>query len=155
MVMSILELKIPPVAVFLAFAAGMWLIPSGIPMADFFVSVRMTISLILSVAGGAFAVPAIFIFLRAHTTVDPIRPEAASKIVAYGVYRFSRNPMYVGLLFVLAAWAVWLCKPPAFLFLPAFVMYMNRFQILPEERALSAKFGSEFNAYMMSVRRWL
>jgi protein-S-isoprenylcysteine O-methyltransferase Ste14 len=56
--------------------------------------------------------------------------------------------MYVGLLFVLAAWAVWLCKPLAFLFLPAFVMYMNRFQILPEERALSAEFGSEFNAYI-------
>jgi len=124
-------------------------------MTDVFVSYRIAFASILSFVGGVFAVPAIFLFRRAHTTVDPIKPAAASKIVTYGVYRFSRNPMYVGLLFVLAAWAVWLCNPLAFLFLPAFVIYMNRFQILPEERVLSAKFGSEFNAYMMSVRRWL
>jgi protein-S-isoprenylcysteine O-methyltransferase Ste14 len=154
--MCTLELKIPPVAVFLAFAAAMWLIPYRIPTAtNFYFSFRMPISLIMTFAGAFFAVAGIFAFRKSHTTVNPIKPETASKIVANGVYRFSRNPMYVGLLFVLAALAVWLCSPLAFLFLPAFVMYMNRFQILPEERALRAKFGSEFNAYKMSVRRWL
>ena len=153
--MNILELKIPPVAVFLAFAAAMWLIPSRTPMTNFFFSFRMPVSLILTFAGGVFAIAGIFAFRKSQTTVNPIKPESASKIVTFGVYHFSRNPMYVGLLFVLSAWAVWLCNPLAFLFLPAFVMYMNRFQILPEERALHAKFGSEFNAYMMSVRRWL
>ena len=154
--MSTLELKIPPVAVFLAFAAAMWLIPYRIPAAaNFYFSFRMPVSLIMAFAGGVFAVAGIFAFRKSQTTVNPVKPGTASKIVTNGVYRFSRNPMYGGLLLVLTAWAVWLCSPPAFLFPPAFVMYMNRFQILPEERALRAKFGSEFNAYRMSVRRWL
>jgi protein-S-isoprenylcysteine O-methyltransferase Ste14 len=153
--MNSLELKIPPVGVFLLFATVMWLIPFQIPLIDFFFSFRLPISLILIMAGGVFAIPGIFAFLRGQTTLNPIKPEATSTIIKYGVYRFSRNPMYVGLLFVLIAWAVWLYNLPAFLFLPAFVLYMNRFQILPEERALQSKFGSEFNAYMMSVRRWL
>jgi protein-S-isoprenylcysteine O-methyltransferase Ste14 len=153
--MNSLELKIPPVGVFVLFAAVMWLIPFQISMIDFFFSFRLPFSLILIVAGGVFALAGIFAFRKSKTTLNPLKPEAASIIVTCGVYRFSRNPMYVGLLFVLTAWAVWLCNLPAFLFLPAFVQYMNRFQILPEERALQSKFGSEFNAYMMSVRRWL
>lgn len=153
--MNSLELKIPPVVVFLLFAAAMWVIPFQIPMIDFFFSFRLPCSLILIIAGGVLAVAGIFAFHKGQTTLNPIKPEAASIIVTYGVYRFSRNPMYVGLLFVLTAWAVWLYNLLAFLFLPAFVLYMNRFQILPEERALHAKFGSEFNAYVMSVRRWL
>ena len=153
--MNSLELKIPPVGVFLLFAAVMWLIPFQIPLNDFFFSFRLPFSLILIMAGGVFALAGIFSFLKGQTTLNPIKPEAASTIITYGVYRFSRNPMYVGLLFILTAWAVWLYNLSAFLFLPPFVLYMNRFQILPEERALQAKFGSEFNAYMMSVRRWL
>jgi len=153
--MNSLELKIPPVGVFLLFAAAMWLIPFQIPMIDFFFSFRLPFSLILIMAGGVFAVAGIFAFRKSKTTLNPLKPEAASIIVTCGVYRFSRNPMYVGLLFVLTAWAVWLYNLLAFLFLPAFVLYMNRFQIMPEERVLLAKFGSEFNAYMVSVRRWL
>ena len=153
--MNSLELKIPPVVVFLLFAAAMWVIPFQIPMIDFFFSFRLPVSLILIIAGGVLAVAGIFVFYKGQTTLNPIKPEAASIIVTCGVYRFSRNPMYVGLLFVLTAWAVWLYNLLAFLFLPVFVLYMNRFQILPEERALQAKFGSEFNDYMMSVRRWL
>ena len=153
--MNMLELKIPPVAVFLVFAAAMWLIPSPISPDGFVSSFRMPVAWIVSISGGIFAVAGIFAFRKAHTTVNPVNPEAASKMVTCGVYRFSRNPMYVGLLFVLIAWAVWLFNPLAFLFPPAFVMYMNRFQILPEERALQAKFGSGFTDYRMSVRRWL
>ena len=153
--MKSLELKIPPVVVFLLFAAAMWLIPFQIPMIDFFFSFRLPFSLILTFAGGVLAIAGIFAFLKGQTTVNPIKPKAASTIVKYGVYRFSRNPMYVDLLFVLTAWAVWLYNSLAFLFLPAFVLYINRFQILPEERALQAKFGSKFNDYMISVRRWL
>ena len=153
--MKRLELKIPPVGVFLLCAVGMWIIPFQIPLIDFFFLYRLPFSLLLIMAGGIFAVAGIFAFLRGQTTLNPIKPEAASTIITHGIYRFSRNPMYVGLLFVLTAWAVWLNNLLAFLFLPAFVLYMNRFQILPEERALQYKFGSEFNAYMMSVRRWL
>jgi protein-S-isoprenylcysteine O-methyltransferase Ste14 len=76
-------------------------------------------------------------------------------LVMGGVYRLTRNPMYLAMLVVLAAWALVVSNFAAFLLLPLFVAYLNRFQILPEERALQARFGAEFERYRSSVRRWL
>jgi protein-S-isoprenylcysteine O-methyltransferase Ste14 len=76
-------------------------------------------------------------------------------MVTSGVYGVSRNPMYVGFLLVLIGWAAFLSHALAFALLPLFVAYMNRFQIEPEERALSAKFGGQFQEYRRSVRRWV
>ena len=70
------------------------------------------------------------------------------------IYRLSRNPMYLGFLLVLAAWAVLLANVLVLLPVVAFVIYMNRFQITPEERALAVMFGTEFNAYKRRVRKW-
>jgi protein-S-isoprenylcysteine O-methyltransferase Ste14 len=94
-------------------------------------------------------------FRANKTTVSPLNPGAASAIVSSGVYRFSRNPMYLGFLLALAACAIYLSNALAALFLPAFVGYMNVFQIKPEERALLAKFGPVYSQYMASVRRWI
>jgi protein-S-isoprenylcysteine O-methyltransferase Ste14 len=87
--------------------------------------------------------------------VDPTRPDHASTIVTAGIYSLTRNPMYLGFLLILAAWAAWLGNLPACLALPVFVKYMNRFQILPEERFLGGKFGAAYDAYRLRVRRWL
>jgi protein-S-isoprenylcysteine O-methyltransferase Ste14 len=76
-------------------------------------------------------------------------------MVRSGIYRHTRNPMYLGMLLVLAAWAVWLASPAAFAVLPVFLLYLNRYQIEPEERILAGLFGGEFDAYRRSVRRWL
>ncbi|MFP5406472.1 MAG: methyltransferase family protein, partial [Gammaproteobacteria bacterium] len=86
---------------------------------------------------------------------NPTRPGAASSLVLGGPYRFSRNPMYLGVLLVLVGWAVYLSNVLAFVVLPLFVLYLNRYQIAPEERALSARFGASFDEYRKSVRRWL
>ena len=94
-------------------------------------------------------------FRRARTTVDPTRPEHSSAIVSGGIYSLTRNPMYLGFLLILAAWAAWLGNLPACLALLAFVQYMNRFQIAPEERVLGARFGAPYEAYRQRVRRWL
>jgi protein-S-isoprenylcysteine O-methyltransferase Ste14 len=72
-----------------------------------------------------------------------------------GIYRLTRNPMYLGFLSVLFAWAIFLSNALAFVFLPVFVLYMNRFQIKPEEKALRALFGPQFVMYTARVRRWL
>ena len=106
-------------------------------------------------AGTVIALAGVVEFVRRKTTVNPVTPGAAAVIVTSGIYRFSRNPMYLGLLLVLMGWAVWLSNLMAFALLPFFVLYMNRFQIEPEERALSAKFGRAFIDYMGSVRRWI
>jgi protein-S-isoprenylcysteine O-methyltransferase Ste14 len=75
--------------------------------------------------------------------------------VTWGIYAITRNPMYLGGLVILSGWAIFLSNALAFLFLPTYVLYINRFQIKPEERALTALFGQEYVAYQGRVRRWL
>jgi protein-S-isoprenylcysteine O-methyltransferase Ste14 len=84
-----------------------------------------------------------------------LRPGTATALVVSGVYRITRNPMYLGFLLLLLAEIVWLANPVALLGAPAFVLYLNRFQIGPEEQALHAHFGPEFSNYAARVRRWI
>lgn len=84
-----------------------------------------------------------------------MQPGKASALVTGSVYRLSRNPMYVGLALLLAAWAVYLSMLWPFLGPVLFVLYMNRFQIGPEERVMRGKFGEDYAAYAARVRRWL
>ena len=149
-----LELKVPPLALVVLFGAVMWFASASsaftlsLPWRAAFALMLFTVGLAIVVAGGVA-------FRRAKTTVNPLTPEATTAMVTAGVYRFTRNPMYLGFLLVLAGWAMYLSNVLAFALLPLFVLYMNRFQIVPEERALSAKFPDAFTAYKCSVRRWL
>jgi len=152
--MQALELKVPPVALVLLFAVMMWLLSASVPSLALALPWRILVALILWCAGFAIALAGLFEFRRAKTTVNPLTPEAASAIVTSGIYRYSRNPMYVGLLLALIGWDVWLSHLLAFALLPFFVVYMNHFQIEPEERALSVKFGGLYRDYRRSVRRW-
>jgi protein-S-isoprenylcysteine O-methyltransferase Ste14 len=94
-------------------------------------------------------------FRRAGTTVNPLTPEASSTLVRAGVYTLTRNPMYLGFLMLLLGWAIYMSNAFALLFVPVFVVYMNRFQIEPEEKALGSRFGQAFVTYTTCVRRWL
>lgn len=76
-------------------------------------------------------------------------------MVTGGVYRLTRNPMYVGLTLLLTTWAVWLAVPWTFLGPVVFALFTHCFQILPEERVMSAKFGRAYEDYRRRVRRWL
>ena len=94
-------------------------------------------------------------FGEAKTTVNPVKIETASSLVTTGVYRYTRNPMYVGLASLLVAWAIYLAAPLTLLGPLAFVLYITRFQIIPEERALSRIFGRPYDDYRAMVRRWI
>jgi protein-S-isoprenylcysteine O-methyltransferase Ste14 len=136
-------------------AVAMWGISLATSRFDMSAVFRNTAVLVIAVVGFAFALSGLLAIRRARTTTSPIKPEAATSLVASGVYRFTRNPMYLGLGFVLLAWAVFLSSAWAFLGPIAFVLYINRFQIAPEERVLSKLFGSTFAEYQSKVRRWL
>ena len=153
--MRSLELKIPPPAVALAVALLMWSIARATPFAGWPIAGRAVVAVMLATAGACISLMAVVSFRRARTTVNPLRPGTASTLVTGGIYRHTRNPMYLGLLIVLLGWAVWLANAPALLFLPGFVLYIYRFQIVPEERTLAALFGAEYQAYRTRVRRWL
>jgi len=117
--------------------------------------VRIIAFVIIALTGGATALAGDLEFKRARTTINPFRPENSTALVTSGIYRFTRNPMYVGLTLVLLGWAAFLCSAWALVGPVIFVLYIGRFQIAPEERVLSAKFGAAYTEYSARVRRWL
>ena len=153
--MQWLELKIPPLLVWFVMAGAMLGVAYCAPRLSFTLAGSSVIALALVALGGALAFAGVVAFRSKRTTVNPLTPSASSSLVSGGVYRVSRNPMYLGFLLALAGWAVYLSNAGAVLLLPAFVVYMTQYQIRPEERILLAKFGSEFAQYMSRVRRWI
>lgn len=153
--MHTLELKVPPVALALLLALVMWgvsLVTKAIELSFF---VRNFIAVMFVVAGMGISIAGVVSFRQARTTVNPTKPDSTSALVSTGIYSVTRNPMYLGFLLVLIGWAAFLSNVWALVGALVFVLYMNRFQIIPEERALSAMFGAEFSAYKTKVRRWL
>ena len=153
-ILSALELKLSPVMTAIALAALMWMLARNTPGFSLAPELRVTALIVLFAAGAAIGFAGISSFRRARTTVNPWRPHASSALVVSGVYRRTRNPMYLGLLLALAGWGLYLANPYSLLLALAFVPYMNRFQIRPEERALEQTYGDEFIDYCRQVRRW-
>lgn len=153
--MRTLELKIPPVAQFLLAAGLMWGLARLVPGAGFAFPGQLLAASVVLLVAGLVGMAGVRAFAQAETTFNPLRPHNATRLVAHGIYRRSRNPMYLALLLALSAWGILLGNGVALLVLPVFVISMNRLQILPEERALATVFGDEFLAYTRQVRRWL
>ena len=152
--MRLLELRIPPPAVGLLIAIAMWWAAARLPALVLLASVRVGVAVPLAAVGLAFDLLGLMAFRRSRTTVNPLAPHKTSTLVTGGVYRVTRNPMYVGMVFLLAAWAVCLASPWTLLGPALFIAYITRFQIAPEERVLRERFP-EFAAYAARVRRWL
>ncbi|MGA7270531.1 MAG: isoprenylcysteine carboxylmethyltransferase family protein [Acidimicrobiia bacterium] len=152
--MTGLELKIPPDVVWVVVAAFMWLASPLTPRIAVETPIRIGLAGVLVVLGGGLIIAARVTLNRACTTWHPSRPDSASHLVMAGVFRYSRNPTYLGMLLILLGWAVLLGSPLTLALTVLFVVYLNRFQIRPEERALSAIFGREYDGYERRVRRW-
>lgn len=150
-----LELRVPPVLVVVIFGAAMWAVSIVTPGLHVARTPRLLIATALGVLGLAIAMAGVAEFRRAQTTVDPTNPGKSSSVVTGGIYRFTRNPMYLGFLLVIVGWAVYLASPWSLGGPVLFVLYMNRFQIRPEERILAARFGAPFEQYLGTVRRWI
>ena len=149
-----LQLKIPPLALTLLFAGAIWL-TARTGLGRFSLSGQGFLAAALFGVGLAVAASGIYAFSQARTTVSPTRPEGASQLVTGGVYRVTRNPMYLGMALWLTAWAVLLGSFLGLVFVLLFALYLNRFQIAPEERVLLQKFGNTYRNYQTRVRRWL
>src|SRR5262245_56255113 len=153
--MDSLELKIPPPLVALLWGLLMWLASRLVAPVDVSSGGGASLAIGIACIGFAIGLAAMVSFRRAKTTMNPTKPAATSSLVTSGVFRYTRNPMYLSLLLYLLAWAVYLSNWLALLLVPAFVLYINRFQIMPEERTLSTLFEPEYAAYKSRVRRWL
>jgi len=150
---SKLDLAVPPAALWLAAGLLMKLLAGYGPKWAWLQQREAAVGLIAS--GFLIAVLGVVIFRRRNTTVDPRFPHKSSALVTGGVYRFTRNPMYLGMLLALIGWGWWLGALWSFAVPPLFVWYLNHWQIGPEEQALERLFPSEFTAYRRSVRRWI
>lgn len=139
----------------LVVAGTMWGLARTWPMLAFDFPLRAPLAVGVATIALAIELAAAWRFVRVRTTVNPLAPERSARLVVDGPNRYSRNPMYVGQALLLFGWALWLAHPLALLSWPVFPAYIARFQILPEERALAARFGDAYAAYRARVRRWL
>jgi protein-S-isoprenylcysteine O-methyltransferase Ste14 len=136
-------------------AALMWALHRWLPLVHWIATPWNRLGALAGAAGVATAVAAFTRFRRAGTTVDPRDPSKASRLVTHGVFRISRNPMYLGLLLLLIGWAVWLGTASPWLIPPLFVIVITVAQIIPEEQALHKLFGEQYRAYQRRVSRWI
>lgn len=151
-----MSLKIPPLALTCLFMAFMWGLFWFFPQFSISIPKNIIISILLAIIGSLFSVLGVALFRGVGTTVNPTTPDKVSSLVITGIYRVSRNPMYVGFFFFLLAWGCFLSHLLSLLLFPViFIVYMNYFQIPQEEKALQRLFGEEFTLYKNEVRRWL
>ncbi len=133
----------------------MWAVAEVGPQVDLALQARYVVAGALVVVGLGFDLLGLIAFRASRTTVNPLKPERSTALVTGGVYRVTRNPMYLGMALLLLAWAVYLSSLLPLAGPVVFVLYITRFQIRPEERALQARFGDDFARYAARVRRWL
>lgn len=150
-----LDSKIPPPLLVLVIGSVMWGVARFVPGVGVDMNWRVGIAVLLGCVALGIAVPAFSAFGKANTTIDPVHLERASSLVTGGIFAWSRNPMYVSLTVVLLAWCVYLAVPWGVIGPVVFVVYITRFQIVPEERVMREKFGAAYSEYQASVRRWL
>jgi len=133
----------------------MWALDRWMPLAQWIRWPWNRLGWLAAAVGVAIAVGARMRFRQVGTTVNPLDPSKASRLVTDGVFRVSRNPMYVGLVLLLIGWAIWLGSASPWLVPPLFVIVLTVVQIIPEEQALSRRFGEQYLSYRRSVARWI
>lgn len=146
---------IPPPLVAALLAVGMWLTDGALPALRVAFAMRLPAAVFLAGAGLALVAAAVIAFLRHRTSINPMMPARATRLIIGGVYRISRNPIYLGDLLLLTAFATWLANAANIVFLIGFVWIMNRWQIAAEEQALQRIFGARYTNYCSQVRRWI
>lgn len=150
-----MKLKIPPpiwLLIFMGLAKGLDML---IPALNVTLPAQRGLTYGLIIVGFLFALPAVRSFFVAKTTVNPHTPHKSSTLVTGGVFQLTRNPMYLGLLFILTGWCISLANLTGLAVIAGFIALITAFQIKPEEEMLQKLFGEEYAAYCRQVRRWI
>lgn len=154
-IQSELETKIPPPLLGVVTALLMWLLAQLLPSMSIFGTHLFYVGIAVMLIGFSLDMVALGQFLCQKVHFDPTKPQNTNKLVISGLYHYSRNPMYLGLLITLIGWSLFLSNLASFFLIPAFIYVLTVFQIVPEERILGEKFGESYQQYLSQVRRWL
>jgi len=145
--------RLPPLLLVLILSISMLVLDRAFPLSRVLTSFAGYPGIGLIVLGIVVILISAGLFRLRNTTLNPFGEPAA--IVQDGLYRFSRNPMYLGMLLVLIGIGLWLGNVIALLLAPVFVAIKTRWHIVREEQLLEARFGSTYRAYRSRVRRWI
>ncbi len=146
--------RIPPPLIWLLAAILMWSLDRWMPLARLLLSPWTWLALLPAGIGIGVIYDANRRFRRAQTTINPLEPQLASSLVMDGIYRVSRNPMYLGLTLLLMAWGLWLGTLSPWTMVVLFPIVIFGLQIVPEEQALEKLFGESYVEYRNRVSRW-
>lgn len=149
-----MRLRIPPALVMLIFGALMYVLAKFLPVGEFDFFGRNELAWFLFGLGFLIGIVAVTQFIITRTTTDSLHPQKTSKLITKGVFNYTRNPMYLGLLLILLAFGLKLGNAFNTLLAAGFVSYINRFQIKYEEEVLEEKFGKEYRIFCKLTRRW-
>ena len=147
--------RIPPPIYLIVTGVLMWLLSKSQYDPSISIPFATALSRVGYMTGAAIAILAAWQFRRAGTTIDPLRPGKASNLVSGGVFQFSRNPMYLGMVLILIGLEIKLGSAFGLVPLVLFVVLITYLQIKPEEKALKELFGEPYEAYCRRVRRWV
>jgi protein-S-isoprenylcysteine O-methyltransferase Ste14 len=150
-----MKLLIPPPIQALLSAIMMWLISRYFMHANFSLNGINIFALIFLIIAAIIIILSMYKFKKIKTTISPLKPNKTSSLVNSGIYAYTRNPMYLGLLLMLFSTALFLKNLISFLIIPLFILFITKNQILPEEEALENIFGEEYKNYKKKVRRWI
>ena len=150
-----MKLLIPPPIQALLSAIMMCLISRYFTHANFSLNGINIFALIFLIIAVIIIVLSMYKFRKIKTTISPLRPNKTSSLVKSGIYEYTRNPMYLGLLLMLFSTALFLKNLISFLIIPLFILFITKNQILPEEETLENIFEEEYKNYKKKVRRWI
>lgn len=151
---EILDTRVPPPVVMLVAGTLAWAGSVAFPAADVVFPGSCLLAIVAVAVGLLLNLYPKLLFRKARTTINPFRPHASTVLLTGGLYRHSRNPMYLGHALILLGLASFLQNWVALLGVPAYMAYVTQFQVKPEERALMASFPKQFKQYKQSTRRW-
>jgi protein-S-isoprenylcysteine O-methyltransferase Ste14 len=146
---------VPPPIVGLAAAGAIWSAAAYLPALTIAFPGQIVLAAVFAGTGVLIEGIGVIAFLQKRTTINPLRPERAGSLVVSGLYRISRNPMYLGMAVLLTGWSLYLGTLSALMIVPAFVWLLTEIQIKPEEVALESVFGEDYQSYKTRVRRWI
>ena len=148
-----LKNKIPPPIVTLVFAALIYLSADLLPHLMF--EGQTFLSSIIAIFGLIILLLAVKAFVQFKTTINPLKPKTTSVLVTSGIFKLSRNPMYLGMLLLIISLWIKTGAVLGFILVAGFIAYLNYFQIFPEEQAMKRLFSDKYKTYCQQVRRWL